>query len=319
MKIAVIIPCFKVKNQILSVIEQIKSNVDTIIAVDDKCPEESGMYIQENCTDKRVTVLFNEINLGVGGAVKRGFEYALTLDIDVFVKLDGDGQMPPHLIDKIIKPITSGEADYVKGNRFFDLESLSKMPPLRIFGNSMLSLINKFVNGYWHVMDPTNGFVAIHKNALKLLPLNKIENRYFFESDMLFRLATINAVVQDVPMKAYYHDEKSSLSISNTIFSFPLKYLNRFIKRIFYNYFLRDFNLATLELIFGGFFSIFGVSMGIHFWVQSIKTGIVTTTGQVMIATLPILIGFILLMLALHVDLISIPRKPLSKIDFNDT
>lgn len=316
MNTAIIIPCYKVKKHILSVIKSIGDEVNLIVVVDDNCPEKSGKFIEEKCTDSRVKVIFNDENLGVGGAVKNGYKYALKKDIDIFVKLDGDGQMSPQLIGKIIKPIINYEADYVKGNRFFDIESIKKMPAIRIFGNSMLSLINKFVNGYWNIMDPTNGFVAIHKNALKLIPIEKIENRFFFESDMLFRLSIIKAVVVDVPMTAHYADEKSNLSISHSAFSFPFKYLNCFSKRIFYNYFLREFNIASLELLFGNIFMIFGILFGGYFWIKSINTGIVATSGQVMIASIPILIGFILLLLALHVDLISIPNKPLSKQDF---
>ncbi len=318
MKTAVIIPCYKVREQILSVLSKIGKEIDLIVVVDDKCPQNSGKFVQENCTDQRVSVIFNSENRGVGGAVKSGFEYAKTKGVDIFIKLDGDGQMPPHLIKKIINPILKKEADYVKGNRFYNLESLRKMPAMRILGNSLLSLVNKFVNGYWDIMDPTNGFIAIHKNALALLPLEKIENRYFFESDMLFRLSTVKAVVIDVPMQAYYADEKSNLSISQTAFTFPLKYINRFFKRIFYNYFLRDFNVATLEMLSGSISLLFGIFMTAFFWIRSSSTGIVATTGQVTIASLPILIGFILLLMALHIDIISVPKKPLITQDFDE-
>jgi len=317
MKITVVIPAYRVREKVLNVINEIDSLVDKIIVVDDKCPDGSGKLVESECTDKRVTVIYNEENLGVGGAVKAGFLFALKENADVVVKLDGDGQMSPHLIKRLIKPIVNLEADYAKGNRFYKIDSLNKMPRLRLFGNSMLSLINKFVNGYWNIMDPTNGFVAIHKNALRLLPLDKIENRYFFESDMLFRLSTIKAVVSDMPMDAIYEDETSNLSISHTAISFPFKYFNRFVKRIFYNYFLRDFNIATLEIVFGTLFLLFGVAVGAHFWIRSAFYGILATTGQVMIATLPILVGFVLLLLAAHVDVTSVPQKPLSQIDMD--
>ncbi|WP_297094221.1 glycosyltransferase family 2 protein [uncultured Draconibacterium sp.] len=317
MKVAVIIPAYKVKKHILELLGEIGEEVDFVIVVDDCCPEQSGKYVEESCTDLRVKVAYNKENLGVGGAVKTGFKLALQEGYDICVKLDGDGQMSPHLIKRLIDPITKKEADYAKGNRFYNLESLNKMPALRLFGNSALSLINKFVNGYWNIMDPTNGFIAIHKNALRLLPLDKIENRYFFESDMLFRLSTINAVVTDMPMDAIYEDEESNLSISRTALSFPSKYLNRFLKRIFYNYFLRDFNIATLEIIFGTIFLCFGVIAGTHFWIKSSVYGILATTGQVMIASLPILIGFILLMLAAHVDVASTPKKPLCLVEMD--
>ena len=197
-QIAVVIPCYKVKRQILSVISEIGEEVDVILVVDDCCPEHSGDYVVENNKDSRVEVIFNQKNLGVGGAVICGYRFALEKNCEIILKLDGDGQMDPALISKFIKPILSGKADYTKGNRFHCIESLSAMPTLRKLGNAVLSFVNKSTSGYWKVMDPTNGFTAIHRTALERLPLDKISQRYFFESDMLFRLGTIRAVIRDV-------------------------------------------------------------------------------------------------------------------------
>lgn len=311
--VSVVIPSYRVKKHILGLIERIGSEVGKIYVVDDRCPESSGKHVEENCRDERVEVIFHEKNKGVGGAVISGYKRALEQGASIAIKLDGDGQMDPALIPQFIAPIQRGEADYVKGNRFFNLESLSRMPRLRLFGNSALSLINKFVNGYWNVMDPTNGYTAIHANALKLLPLDKIEERYFFESDMLFRLGVVRAVVYDLPMSAHYADEQSSLKISQVLFEFPPKYMKRFFKRLFYNYFLRDFHAATIELVLGTILFLFGVVAGIIFWVQSVSSGQVATSGSVMLAALPVILGTQLLLSALNFDIQNIPEKPLSK------
>jgi glycosyltransferase involved in cell wall biosynthesis len=312
MKIAVVIPSYRVKQHILQLIPEIGEEVVKIYVVDDKCPENSGLYVQEHCTDARVEVLFNEKNLGVGGAVKTGYKKALADKFDVVVKLDGDGQMDPKLIPVLVKPILNHKADYVKGNRFYNIDTLMAMPRLRLFGNSMLSFINKFVNGYWNLMDPTNGFTAIHYQALKLLPLDKIENRYFFESDMLFRLGTVRAVVADMPMDAKYADEVSHLNIRKVLFEFPPKYFVRFFKRIFYNYFLRDFNVASAELIFGSLFFVFGFIIGSYYWSESIRTGISATSGTVMLAALPVILGTQLLLSALSFDIQNLPKDCLN-------
>jgi len=311
MKVAVVIPSYKVKKHILALIPEIGSEISKIYVVDDKCPENSGLFVQENCHDPRVEVLFNEKNMGVGGAVKTGYKKALLDDIEIIVKLDGDGQMNPKLIPALIKKIEQGKADYVKGNRFYNIDTLMAMPKLRLFGNSMLSFINKFVNGYWNIMDPTNGFTAIHLSALKQLPLDKIENRYFFESDMLFRLGVARAVVADMSMDAKYADEVSNLSIRKVLFEFPPKYFVRFFKRIFYSYFLRDFNAASVELVLGFVFLVFGFSVGSFYWAQSIKTGISATSGTVMLAALPIILGMQLLLSALSFDMKNLPKEPL--------
>lgn len=311
MKIGVVIPCYKVKSHVLDVIKKIGSEVSVIYAVDDACPQQSGNFILEQNTDPRVTVLFNEINKGVGGAVITGYKEAIKDNIDIVVKIDGDGQMDPSLIKKFITPLIEQRTDYTKGNRFHSIESLVSMPTIRKIGNAVLSFINKISSGYWRVMDPTNGYTAIHIEALKQLPLEKINNRYFFESDMLFRLGTIRAVVQDISMKSVYADETSNLVISKVIFEFSPLYLKAFIKRIFYTYFLRDFNIASIELIFGTLLFTFGSFFGLYKWFQSGNTGIEASTGTVMIAILPMIIGFQLLLSSLHYDLSNMPTTPL--------
>ncbi len=312
--IAAVIPCYRVRNQILDVLKGIGPEVQKIYVVDDACPEASGKLVIENTTDPRIEVLFHKQNLGVGGAVKTGYRKAMKDGATIIVKLDGDGQMDPHLISRLIDPIRSKQADYVKGNRFYDLAYLAKMPGSRKFGNAILSFINKVVNGYWNVMDPTNGFTAIAEQALKHLPLEKIHDRFFFEQDMLFRLNTFRAVVMDFPMNAKYDEETSNLKIWKVLFSFPFKYANRLIKRLFYSYFLRDFNIGSLELILTFIFMGFGIIFGSIKWIHSIVSMHPATAGTVILAGLPIILGFQSFLSFLHYDLTNIPQKPVSSI-----
>jgi dolichol-phosphate mannosyltransferase len=314
MKVAIIIPCYKVKNQILNVLNSIGSDINTIYVVDDACPVGSGRFVQENCSDPRVKVVFHEENKGVGGAVMTGYQHALADGAEIMVKLDGDGQMDSSYIPKLIKPILNGEADYTKGNRFFDIEKLLVMPRIRLIGNSMLSLVNKMVNGYWNIVDPTNGFTAIHYKTLEMLPTHKIDKRYFFESDMLFRLSIVRAVVKDIPMPAIYGDEKSNLKISKVLWEFPIKYHNRFFKRLFYNYFLRDFNPGTIQILVGFLLLVAGVVFGIVHWVASYQQMVATPTGTIMISALLVILGFQLLLGALHFDVQNIPNHPIQKL-----
>ena len=312
--IAVVIPCFKVSRHILSVLESIGEEVSVIYVVDDKCPEGSGQLVQAQCHDPRVRVIFHEANKGVGGATISGYRQAVMDGATVAVKIDGDGQMDSGLIPRFVHPILSGLADYTKGNRFFDIEFLSSMPRLRLFGNSVLSLVSKVASGYWDIMDPTNGFTAIHATVLKHLPLEKLDQRYFFESDMLFRLNVLRAVVQDIPLEARYGDEVSSLNIARVAREFPAKYLGRFAKRIFYNYVLRDFNPGTIELFLGGLLLLCGAFYGGWHWFISSHAGIPATSGVVMLAALPILVGFQLLISAINFDIANIPTRPIHKL-----
>ncbi len=307
--VVVVIPAFKVKRHILDVIARLGPEVDKILVVDDHCPEQSGLFVRENSTDPRLEVLYNEKNLGVGGTVKRGYVRALDLNADVVIKIDGDDQMDPAYLKSFISLIVDHGFDYAKGNRFFYLDELMKMPKTRLIGNGLLSLINKFVNGYWNIMDPTNGYTAIRGDMLRQLPLHKIDNRYFFESDMLFRLSIHRAVVQDLAIPARYAGERSNLSIKRVLWEFPPKYINRFFKRILYLYFLRDFNVASIEMLLGSALMIFGTVFGIHFWLKSLSTGSLTSSGSVMLSALPIILGFQLLLSALNFDIQNVPKK----------
>lgn len=309
--IAVVIPCYNVKKHILSVIDAIGEDVSRIYVVDDKCPEHSGDHVKKMCFDPRVKVLRHDINQGVGGAVMSGYAAAVEDNADVIVKIDGDGQMDPALLMDFVAPILAGEADYTKGNRFYDLEEIDAMPGIRIFGNAILSLMCKFSSGYWDIFDPTNGYTAIHAHAAKLLPLKKISRRYFFETDILFRLNTIRAVVIDIPMSAKYGDEVSGLKISKIIGEFFYKHLRNFFKRIFYNYYLRDLTVASLELPLGLALFLFGSIYGMTSWVRAATQDMSTPSGTVMLAALPILVGIQLVLAFVSYDVSNIPRRPL--------
>lgn len=309
-RIAVVIPCYRVKRHVLNVIHAIGPEVGRIFVVDDKCPEESGKFVLEQSTDKRVIVLFHEENRGVGGAVMTGYQAAIEDGATIIVKIDGDEQMDPALIPRFIKPIIDGKADYTKGNRFFNLSQIRKMPGMRLFGNAVLSFLNKLSSGYWDIFDPTNGYTAIHSDVARELSFEKISTRYFFESDMLFRLNLLRAVVVDIPMDAKYGDEISNLNITTVIGEFLTKHIRNFSKRVFYNYYLRDLSLASIELPIGVLMFLFGTIFGTTQWASAQAASIATPAGTVMLSALPTLMGMQLILAFLAYDIGAVPRTP---------
>lgn len=311
--IAVVIPCYKVTAQICDLIRIIGDEVDAIIVVDDCCPEKSGALVEKNCNDPRVRVIYHKINQGVGGAVLSGYQAAITAGADVIVKLDGDGQMDPALIPAFVAPILRGDADYTKGNRFFEIETVRQMPMVRLIGNVGLSFLTKLSSGYWNLFDPTNGYTAISAKVAERLPVDKISRRYFFESDMLFRLNTMRAVVMDIPMFAKYEDEQSNLKVSRELPRFLFNNLRNLGKRIAYNYFIRNFNYATLELLFGLPLLGFGVIFGAFSWIDQSHQGTLASAGTVMLAALPIIMGLQLILGFVNYDMASVPASPLQR------
>ena len=304
-------PAFKSQDHILSVLARMPEIVSKIIVVDDACPNGSGRLVQKKIEDKRVEVVFNKKNLGVGGAAIVGFQKALETEAEIIVKIDSDGQMNPEDISRLIQPIIDSDADYSKGNRFNSLDDLQEMPKSRILGNAILSLMSKVSTGYWSITDPTNGFFAISRGALEQLHLGKLRQRWFFESDILFRLSIIRAVVADVPIKAKYANEKSNLKIHRVIFEFIHRHNLNFLKRIFYVYYLREWSVVSFELPAGLILTLGGVITGLNLWNQSLITDQAATVGQVMLAALPIILGFQLLLSVLSLDVSNEPKRAL--------
>jgi glycosyltransferase involved in cell wall biosynthesis len=311
-RIAVVIPCYRVGEAVLDVIRRIDGSVWRIYIVDDVCPNHAGDLVEAQCEDLRVRVIRHEANLGVGGAVMSGYRQALEDSAQIIVKIDGDGQLDPALIREFVTPLITGQADYAKGNRFFDLEGLKGMPRIRLFGNAVLSFFSKLSSGYWNLFDPNNGYTAIRAEVARELPFEKISQRFFFESDLLFRLNLLRAVVVDIPMRACYGDEVSNLRVLPSVGEFLVKHIRNFSKRIFYSYFLRDMSLASIELLMGIMMAFFGVSFGAVHWIKSLESGVVTPTGTVMLATLPVILGLQFLLAFLGYDIGAIPRKPRS-------
>lgn len=307
-KIAVVIPAFKVVNHINEVISSLPREIDHIIVVDDHCPFSSGKEA-EKLNRENVIVLYHDLNQGVGGAVITGYKKALELGCEIIVKMDGDGQMEPKYLNDLIAPLMRNEADYTKGNRFTHFKSLKSMPKSRLFGNSGLSFLLKAASGYWNIMDPTNGYTAIHKRVLEKLNLEKISKRFFFESDMLINLNIINAVVKDIDIPARYEGEGSSLNVRKVLFQFPPKLLNGFMKRLFLKYFIYDFNMASVYMVIGLPMFIVSVLFGVVEWIDSISTGEPKPAGTIMLVALPIIISFQMLLQAIQIDIHSVPRK----------
>ena len=309
-RIAVVIPCFRVREQVLDVIAAIGPEVGWIFAVDDACPEHSGRWIEEHCRDPRVKVLRHEVNQGVGGAVMTGYRAALETAAEVIVKIDGDGQMDPALLPRFAAPLLAGLADYAKGNRFHRIGFVRRMPWVRLFGNAVLSFLTKLSSGYWQIADPTNGYTAIRRELVAELELDRVSRRYFFESDLLYHLYEVGAVVADVPMVARYEGEPSSLRPMRVIGPFLLGHLRNTARRVLYDYFVRGFSVASVELVLGAVLWLWGAGYGAWQWLESIRSGTPATAGTVMLAALPIILGSQMLLSWLNFDVNAEPRMP---------
>jgi glycosyltransferase involved in cell wall biosynthesis len=300
-RIAVVIPSYRVSCSIADVIRAVPPLVNDIVVVDDGCPESSG-DVAEGVGDPRVVVVRHARNRGVGGATKSGFRHALDLGAAVVVKVDGDGQIDPTQVPRIIRPLLDGTTAYAKGNRFWHLSTLSQMPPLRRLGNLGLSFLTKAASGHWGVFDPTNGFIAARGDVLRQLDLDSVSEDYFFEASMLIELGKWGFKVTDVPMPSSYGDENSSLSIGHALWTFPFKLLAGGVTRVWCRHFWYDFTVTALLLLAGVPLSLWGLGYGLSAWALSISTGAPATAGTVMLSALPFLLGVNCLLYAMSFE-----------------
>ncbi len=308
--VAVVIPAYRVSGHILDLLSRFDDFVSWIFVVDDCCPERTGERVQAAVVDPRVRVIFNEKNLGVGGATATGFRAAFETGAEIIVKLDGDGQHYPEWVPELVSPIARGEADMVKGNRFVNLDDcLRFMPRRRLVANMALSLLSKPATGYWSLFDPANGFLSIHRKIVGRLPWGKIDHGYFFETDLLFRVGMLTAKVVEVPVDAIYaKDAVSGVRLERLAMPFTLKSVRNLVKRLAYCYFLRGFGLPSMLLVVGSVSVMFGVLFGSWQWMTSNEPA---TAGTVMLAGLPILLGTPMLMEFLRHDVSRQPERPL--------
>lgn len=310
-RVGILIPAYRVERQIEKVIRGIPGWVEAIIVVEDKSPDDTAERVRL-LADPRVTLIQHSENRGVGGAMQSGFKEALSRGLDVVVKMDGDDQMDPAHLPRMVRPLIEGRADVTKGNRYHSPKSLESMPTIRMLGNAGLTFLVKLASGYWSIFDPANGYVALRREVLERLDIERLPRRYFFESGLLIELGIQRAVVQDVPIDARYGDEHSSLSIGRTLIGFPPRLLLGLLRRIFWRYFVYDFNAVSVFLLLGLPSLLFGVFYGLSVWRDSLEHEAFTPAGQVMIAAMPIIVGFQMLVQAVVLDVAGVPRTALS-------
>jgi glycosyltransferase involved in cell wall biosynthesis len=309
--IAVIIPCYRVKAQILTVLEAIPAWVDHIIVVDDACPEQSGIYAQARFPDPRLRLVVHSSNRGVGGAVCSGYRAALETHADIFVKLDGDDQMDVARIADLVRPICNGKADVAKGNRFFHIHALYRMPLRRRIGNLGLTLMVKTASGYWGISDPCNGFLAIHRVAVALLDLDRLDTEYFFECGQLVNLNILRAVIAEVPMPARYQGETSSLRIRTALVQFPFKLARAFVRRMVWRYYVYNVNAVSVFLALGGLLTVGSLVFASYRWYLGAFGGQTQSAGTVALGLFPAIIGVQMLLQAMFLDIIDQPTQPM--------
>ena len=267
--IAVVVPAHNEETQIAKVIETMPSFVDMIVIVNDCSRDETSNVVRHHAgySSGKVTLLEHEINQGVGGAIATGYKWARDNNYDVAVVMAGDGQMAPDDLPAILDPVVDGLADYTKGNRLVTGEAFKKIPKIRFFGNSILSLLTKIASGYWHVADSQTGYTAINRSGLEVIDWDKMYKRYGQPNDLLVKLNVAEMRVIDVPIEPVYNvGEKSGIKVRKVIFTIGSLLVRLYFWRLKEKYIIRNFH----PLVFFYAFGILNVVLSVILFVRLI-------------------------------------------------
>ncbi len=307
--IAVVVPAHNEQELIGPTLADVPDYVDSIIVTDDASTDDTAARVEEIAQrDARIVLIRHERNQGKGSAVVDGYRRAMHQGHEIVVTMDGDHQMPSDHLPSLLDPLIERGYDAAKGNRFLAAPgTLSRMPKYRLLGNIFLTLATKMASGYWSIFDSQNGYWALKVASLAKIDLFRIARRYDLENSLLIHLNILGARVADVAIPARYGNEISGIRLWRVTPSIMLTLLTGFWRRVLLRYVLYNFHPIALFLFSGLVLTIWGLGFGI--WVAISSLGPETTTsGTVMLAVLPFLMGFQLLLAALVLDILSEPK-----------
>lgn len=290
--IGVVVPAYNEEKLITRTIQTIPKYIDRIITVDDYSKDQTNSILKRLAQDNpKLMIIRHEKNRGVGAAIVSGYKQSLKENLDITAVMAGDAQMDPEDLPNLLTPVAEDITDYSKGNRLFVKRINKIMPPLRYFGNSTLTILNKIATGYWHIIDPQSGYTAISKKALKTIQLDKLYPRYGIPNDILAKLNVFNFRVKDISIKPIYRQENSGIRLHSAIPKISWLLLKLFLWRLKEKYVKRDFHPLVLFYLSGILVSLIGWFLGFYILYLKFLRDIVASPATVMLCVLMILIG----------------------------
>jgi glycosyltransferase involved in cell wall biosynthesis len=262
-RVGVVVPAYDEEELIGATLGGIPPLVDRIIIVNDGSSDRTAEVAQA-AGDSRVEVISHERRSGVGAATVTGYRRALADGMDVVVVMNGDNQMDPEDMPKLVAPVARGELDYAKANRLATGQAWQLIPKTRFFGNAILSMLTKVASGYWHVADSQSGYTVVSREMLELLDLDHIYTNYGFPNDMLVHLNVWNARVRDFPSRPIYGvGERSNMRYRHVVPRIAWLLVRGFFWRLWEKYVKRDFHPLVFFYVMGFIATLAGVLLGL--------------------------------------------------------
>jgi hypothetical protein len=208
-KVLVIIPAFNEEGSVGKVVEEVHTHLfqADVLVVNDGSTD----LTSEIAKSKGAIVLNLPFNLGIGGAMQAGYQYAYEKGYDIAIQVDGDGQHDPKEIVKLLKGLKEKKMDIAIGSRFI-VDSGYKSSLMRRVGISIFSkVISTIVRQ--KITDPTSGFRAASRRAIQIFASEYPQDYPEPEALVLLHQCRLKIGEVSVAMSERYSGESSITKI----------------------------------------------------------------------------------------------------------
>jgi len=304
-RISLVIPAYNESKLIKPTLDSVPEVIDHVFVIDDGSTDGMADVVRACAkNDSRIELIQHEKNLGPGQAIITGYRASSAANYDIAVVAGGDFQMPLDEVENFVKPLTVGEADYTKGNRFMmGGNAFDDMPKIRLFANTLISMLTKIASGLYKLFDVVDGYTAITKNAIDLIDWNKAWKGYGYPMDFLIRLSAYGLHVLDVPRRAIYIKGERQSQIKGLAYAIKVSpmLIRGFFWRLIIRYIFRDFHPLIFFYMLGLTLFPLGVLFGLYLvYCQIIGVGV--TGPRAVLDALLIITGLQSLLFAILFD-----------------
>jgi glycosyltransferase involved in cell wall biosynthesis len=163
-----IVPAYNEEHSIGAVLEEIRAaEPDLQVVVVNDAPEDRTAAIAARAG---AAVLNLPFNVGIGGAMQTGYQYALEHGFEIAIQVDGDGQHDPREIARLLEPLLEGRADMVVGTRFAAGGGYRGTRLRRVGIHIFAAIVSLLVRA--RVTDTTSGFRAVNRKTISLFAID---------------------------------------------------------------------------------------------------------------------------------------------------
>jgi glycosyltransferase involved in cell wall biosynthesis len=214
-RIGILVVAYNAENHLRQTLHRIpaelRPKIEEVFVFDDASKDrthEVGKALQEEWEGTHLSIYKNPVNLMYGGNQRQGYKYAIEKGFDIVVLLHGDGQYAPEVMQELLTPLETGQADMVMGSRMMvpGAALRGNMPPYKYYGNKILTWMENSLLGT-NLTEFHSGYRAYSVHALRSIPLDTLTNNWHFDTQIVLEFLKKGYRIREVPIPTYYGDE----------------------------------------------------------------------------------------------------------------